>query len=139
MIYKFSLPWPPTVNHFHIPIRLGKHARCIKSPDVKKYQIEVARVMAELGLSGLMITEKVLISLVLHPKTNHKYDCSNFLKAYEDGLEKCGFIENDCQIEYSSIRKGEKVKGGRLDIIVRLNEKDSYLQELENEEKRWKE
>ena len=120
MTYNFKLPWPPTVNHFHMPIKMGRGARCIKSPDVKKYQQQVFVIMNNLGLAGLNIKEKVLVSLVMHPKTNHKFDCSNFLKAYEDALEKCEFIENDHQIEYESIRKGEKVKGGELDICIKV-------------------
>ena len=118
--YSFSLPWPPTVNHFHMPVRMGKGARCIKSQDVKNYQKQVIIIMNQLGLAGLNITDNILVSVVMRPKTNHKFDCSNFLKAYEDALEKCGFIENDHQIEYESIRKGDKVPGGQLDIYIRV-------------------
>ena len=124
--YNFTLPWPPTANHFHqpIPFKRGTKwaARNITSKDVVKYQQEVKLVMDELKLSGEMIEQKVLISLVLHPKTNHKYDCSNFLKAYEDALVKCNFFEDDHWIEYSSIRKGEKIKGGKLEVSITLIE-----------------
>ena len=97
MSYKFELPWPPTANHFHQPITFRKNgkvlARNITSKEVDKYQAEVKRVMDELMLSGEMIERPVLIHLKLHPKTNHKYDCSNFLKAYEDaGGSWPGFI-----------------------------------------------
>lgn len=122
MSYKFELPWPPTSNHFHQPIAFRKNgkvlARNITSKEVDKYQAEVKKVMDELMLSGEMIEKPVLIHLKLHPKTNHKYDCSNFLKAYEDALVKCGFFEDDHWIEYGSIRKGEKVKGGKIVVIV---------------------
>ena len=118
--YELKLPWPPTTNHFHMPIRMGNRARCIKAPEVKEYQKVVFALMHKLGLCGLNITDKMLIILVMHQKTNHKYDCSNFLKAYEDAFEKCGFIENDHLIEYESIRKGEKMQGGQLDVYIRV-------------------
>lgn len=118
--FQFKLPWPPTVNHFHMPVKMGKYARCIKSPDVKKYQTRVIRHLDKLGLTNLKIKNQILIDLILHPKTAHKYDCSNFLKAYEDALEKGGFIVNDCQIEYGSIRKGPKLQGGMLDLKIKV-------------------
>lgn len=121
MNYNFSLPWPPTVNHFHMPVKMGKYVRNIKSPKVKEYQKKVKFILQEKGLSLLKINRPVTISLVMHPKTNAKYDCSNFLKSYEDALVQGGFLEDDHWIEYGEIRKGEKVKGGRLDIYVKIN------------------
>ena len=122
--YEFDLPWPPTANHFHQPVvvrRGGKvFARNITSKEVDKYQSEVKRVMESLNLDGEMIERPVEISLVMHPKTNHKFDRSNFLKAYEDALVKCGFMEDDHWIDYGYIRKGEKIKGGKLVVKVRL-------------------
>ena len=75
-----------------------------------------------LGLYGEGIESPVRISLVMHAKTNRLYDVSNFLKAYEDALVKCGFIVDDHLIEYGSIRKGEKIKEGRLDVKVEVLE-----------------
>ena len=121
--YEFEIPWPPTANHFHQPVvmRKGKrvYARNVTSKEVEAYQKEVKRIMDELGLSGEMIAQPVTISLMMHPKTNHKFDRSNFLKAYEDALVKCGFMEDDHWIDYGYIRKGEKVKGGKL--VVKVN------------------
>ncbi len=116
--YEFQLPWPPTVNHFHQPVMIKGRTRNIKSKGVKAYHKQVKILMDKLGLSGEMIEERVSISLVMHPKTNHKYDCSNFLKAYEDALVECKFLEDDHWIEYDSIKKGEKVKGGMLEVKV---------------------
>lgn len=118
--YEFCLPWPPTVNHFHQPVVIKGRARNIKSSKVKVYQKDVASIMQDLKLDGEMIKQKVLIYLTLHPKTNHKYDCSNFLKAYEDALVQCGFIEDDHWIEYKGIRKASKIPGGLIKIKVQL-------------------
>ncbi|AHJ87866.1 RusA-like Holliday junction resolvase [Vibrio phage PVA1] len=122
--YEFTLPWPPTSNHFHQPVVMRKgrkvYARNVTSKDVKKYQKEVKRIMDELGLSGEMISQDVVVSITMHPKTNHKFDRSNFLKAYEDALVKCGFFEDDHWIDYGYIRKGEKVAGGKLVIKVEV-------------------
>ena len=120
--FSFSLPFPPTSNHYHMPVRMGKGARCIKSPKITKYQREAVSIIQGLGLADLNISEKVEISLVMHPPTLRRYDCSNFLKAYEDALVQANFLEDDHLIEYGAIKKGEKKKGGELIILVKIIE-----------------
>lgn len=114
--YAFSLPFPPSVNS----LRACVHGRMITSKKGREYFKEVERVMIGLGLHGEGITGQVVVSLVMHAKTLRKYDVSNFLKAYEDSLVKCNFIEDDHLIEYGSIKKGEKIKEGRLDVSITL-------------------
>ena len=116
--YEFELPWPPTTNKYHLPIKMGKGVRCIKSPKVTEYQKIACALMNKLGLSGENIDRPVVISLYLHPPTNRKFDCSNFLKAYEDALVQCGFLVDDHWIEYGFIRKGEKTPPGKIRIFV---------------------
>lgn len=120
MTFNFELPLPPTTNHFHVPVRMGKHTRLVTSGEVKKYQRQVKRILDDLFLSNRMITDDIEICLTIHPKHNRRFDCSNYLKAYEDALEKCGFIENDSQISYGYIKKGEPIKGGLLKVIAKV-------------------
>jgi crossover junction endodeoxyribonuclease RusA len=114
--YEFTLPQPPSINGYRAVAR----GRLITSKRGREYFIEVADIMKELNLDDEMIEQKVLISLVIHPRTLAKFDVSNYLKAYEDALVKCCFLEDDHWIEYGSIRKGEKVKGGLLKVKVDL-------------------
>tara|TARA_R110000824_G_scaffold257939_1_gene446851 strand:- start:1402 stop:1761 length:360 start_codon:yes stop_codon:yes gene_type:complete len=114
--YEFTLPQPPSINGYRAVAR----GRLITSRRGRDYFIAVAKIMKELNLDQEMIKQKVLVSLVIHPRTLAKFDVSNYLKAYEDALVKCGFLEDDHWIEYGSIRKGEKVKGGLLKVKVTL-------------------
>ena len=114
--YEFTLPQPPSINGYRAVAR----GRLITSKRGREYFITVDKIMKELNLDQEMIEQKVLISLVIHPRTLAKFDVSNYLKAYEDALVKCGFLEDDHWIEYGSIRKGEKVKGGLLKVRVDL-------------------
>jgi Holliday junction resolvase RusA-like endonuclease len=82
------------------------------------YFKEVGAIIRQLGLHKENIAQSVVISLVLHPRTLARYDVSNFLKAYEDALVKAGFLEDDHWIEYGSIKKGDKIKGGLLEVVV---------------------
>lgn len=114
MDYKFELPWPPSVNSLRACVR----NRLITTKRGRDYFALVSKKMDKLGLSGEGIADRVVIGIMMHPPTLRKYDVSNFLKAYEDALVKCGFIDDDHLIEYSFIGKGEKIKGGKLDISV---------------------
>ena len=114
--YEFTLPQPPSINGYRAVAR----GRLITSKRGRDYFIAVDKIMKDLNLDQEMIEQKVLISLVINPRTLAKFDVSNYLKAYEDALVKCGFLEDDHWIEYGSIRKGEKIKGGLLKVKVDL-------------------
>lgn len=114
MTYEFDLPMPPSINGYRACVR----NRLITSKRGRDYFKSVQGVMDELKLSGEMIEKPVTISLVIHPRTRAKFDVSNYLKAYEDALVKCGFLEDDHWIEYSGIKKGEVIKGGMLKVKV---------------------
>lgn len=119
--YEFTLPLPPTINTYRACVR----NRLITSKKGREYFVKVRQKMDKLGLSGEMIDGRVLIGITIHHSRNIKYDVSNYLKAYEDALVKCGFIVDDYLIEYSSIRKGEKKPCGEIVVSVELIDTDN--------------
>jgi crossover junction endodeoxyribonuclease RusA len=114
MSYEFDLPMPPSINGYRACVR----NRLITSKRGRDYFVAVQAAMDELNLSGEMIEKPVSIHLTIHPRTRAKFDVSNYLKAYEDALVKCGFLEDDHWIEYSGIKKGEVIKGGLLKLRI---------------------
>lgn len=114
--YHFTLPFPPSINTLRACVR----GRMITSKKGREYFDAVKTQMNALGLCDERIDRPVVISLVMHPRTLAKFDVSNYLKAYEDALVKCGFLVDDHWIEYGSIKKGDKIKGGELVVSVNL-------------------
>ena len=114
MTYEFDLPMPPSINGYRACVR----NRLITSKRGREYFVAVQVAMDELKLSGEMIEKPVMVSLIIHPRTRAKFDVSNYLKAYEDALVKCGFLEDDHWIEYSGIKKGKVIKGGLLKVRI---------------------
>lgn len=108
---------PPSINTYRACVR----NRLITSKKGREYFDAVKSRMDELKLSGEQIDAPVLIYLTIHPRTRAKMDVSNYLKAYEDALVKCGFLVDDHWIEYGSIRKGEVIKGGKLSIRIEID------------------
>lgn len=112
--YEFELPWPPSVNGYWRTFR----NRQIISKRGREYREGAFREMQRLGLFNEMLTERLQVHLTLHSPTLRKYDIDNFCKATFDALSHVRFWEDDEQIDSLSIKKDEKIKGGK--VIVRV-------------------
>jgi crossover junction endodeoxyribonuclease RusA len=118
--YEFNLPWPPTVNHYHQPIRRGSGVRIIKGGKAREYAKEAGKVIDALGLSGEAISGDVAIAITLHPPTLASYDVDGRPKGILDALTEAGFWLDDSQVQKMTVEKGEKVKGGMVRVRVDL-------------------
>ena len=117
-IYQIDLPWPPSLNTY----RSCCKNRLVTVKRGRDYFEQVAWEVKKARLHDKQIDQPVLISLIMHPPSKRRFDCSNFLKAYEDALVKSGLLEDDHWIEYDEIRKGEVVKGGLLKVKINVLE-----------------
>lgn len=118
--YRFTLPYPPSINGYWRNFR----GRQIISKRGREYVNLVAEKMLELKLHSEMIGCDVNFSMTINPPTLRKYDVDNFTKGVFDALTKCGFWVDDDQVQQLTVKKGEKVKGGNVEIIVTcLNDK----------------
>lgn len=117
--YEFNLPWPPTVNHYHQPIRRGSGVRIIKGAKAREYAKEAGKVIDALGLAGEAISGYVAITITLHPPTLASYDVDGRPKGILDALTEAGFWLDDSQVQKMTVDKGEKVKGGM--VVVRVD------------------
>jgi len=117
--YEFELPFPPTLNHYRLPVirrtKTGKqYASFITSPEGKAYKSSIKS-----GINNPPRLEGELhVSLVFFPKTKAKLDIDNFLKALFDGLTEAGVWMDDSQVQSMYAEKGEVVKGGKVFIKI---------------------
>lgn len=112
--YIFELPYPPSVNSCW---RVFNN-RSILSKRGREYRVDAIKAMQSIGLDNEMLTGRLQVHLTLHPPTLRKYDIDNFCKATFDALSHAGFWEDDEQIDFLSIKKAGKVKGGK--VIIRV-------------------
>ena len=114
--YKFSMPWAPSVNscwmHTKHGVKLSKRGR--------KYRVDAIALLDSLGLSGELICSPVSVSIILNPPSLRRYDVDNFSKSLLDALSHANFWLDDEQVHKLTISKGEKVKGGRVDVTINL-------------------
>ena len=114
--YEFTMPWPPTVNHWHQPCR----GRIIKGSAARNYEKLAVQHLKEIGIAGENLSEALSISMILMPPTNARYDIDNRTKGVFDSLSAAGFWVDDSQVKKLTIEKGSKVADGLVVIAVNV-------------------
>lgn len=117
-MYEFELPFPPSLNTYRACVR----NRLITSKKGREYKKEVVQCMKDLGLEGEGLVCRLNVSIILYPPCKRKRDLDNYNKALLDGISESGFWEDDSQIDTLKIVRGEKVKGGKVRILVLEND-----------------
>lgn len=112
--YKFEMPWPPTVNHWHQPCR----NRIIKGVKAREYESKAVAHIKGLSLGSEALSSNLRVSLTLHPPTLARYDIDNRTKGVFDSLSAAGFWIDDCQVVSLTIKKAEKIKFGKVIVEV---------------------
>lgn len=112
--YDFSMPYPPSVNGYWRSFK----GRQIISRRGREYRRNAMECLCDLGLNETGLSERLSVSITLHPPTLRKYDIDNFCKGVFDALTHAEFWVDDEQVDSLMIKKGCKVKGGRVDIKV---------------------
>ena len=118
--YEFTLPYPPTVNHYHQPVRSGRGVRIIKGAKARAYQIDAAKALVDYGLACEAIAGPVKITITLNPPTLARYDVDGRPKGILDAITASGFWLDDSQVQSMTVEKGVKAKGGNALIKVYL-------------------
>lgn len=112
--YEFSLPFPPSLNLWTRAYR-GRNILTKKGRDYRKAVIEHMR---SIGLIDEGLDCRLSVLIRLYGPTNAKRDIDNFIKSPLDALTHCNFWMDDSQIDELRVVRCEKVKGGRLDLVV---------------------
>lgn len=113
---ELELPYPPTVNHYRIPVR----GRLITSPEGRLY-LDKARLWL-IQQRAKAINGSVSVSIDWHVPDKRKRDPDNILKPILDSLKGFGY-EDDSRIDELHVYRREVIKGGKC--IVRIESMDA--------------
>ena len=116
--YEFTLPYPPTVNHYHQPVLQGRGVRIIKGAKARAYQADAVAAIVSAGIDAEGIDGPVRITITLNPPTLARYDVDGRPKGILDAITAAGFWIDDSQVQSMTVEKGEKVKGGNAVVKV---------------------
>ena len=127
--FKATLPMPPSVNHYwakSVGRAKGKSYVHVRLSDrATKFRNDVVAQVAEIAQRhGSIRTHNGRIRAVvtLHGATKRSFDVDNYGKGLFDALTYCKVYKDDSQIDQLEVKRGEVVKGGRVDVeLYELN------------------
>jgi Holliday junction resolvase len=117
----FSLPWPPSVNHYWRSVTIAGRARMLISRQGRDYARQVRAHLALYGLPKGAAFGSAPIELCIraHPPDRRKRDLDNLLKPTLDALTSAGLWEDDAQIADLRIVRMFPSEAPRLEVLAR--------------------
>lgn len=109
----FSLPYPPSVNSYLAVFK----GRKIKTTKAKEYCRLVSAALAAQSVRSFG-ESRIEISINAYPPDWRRRDIDNIVKALFDSMGKAGLYDDDCQIDFYSVRRMGKEKQGRISLTV---------------------
>lgn len=116
-----TLPFPPSVNGLYRDGGKGSGRR----PRTKRYLAWIALADAEVmaqkwNLTGVVlpIERPVELRIMLGKPDKRARDCTNYIKAPEDWLVRCGFIvgDHDAVVRRATVEWADIEPGARVEI-----------------------
>lgn len=121
--FKASLPMPPSVNHYwskSVKRAKGKSYVHVRLSDrATKFRNDVVAQVADIAQRhGSIRTHNGRIKAVvtLHGATKRSFDVDNYGKGLFDALTYSKVYKDDSQIDEMIVKRGEVIKGGRIDV-----------------------
>lgn len=112
---KFTIPWPPTVNHYWVRRRGGGMAVGAKGREYRK--TVSAMLMAQKVARGVL-DGRLKFKAVASPPDHRARDLDNLLKAALDSLVETGVVMDDEHIDDLHISRAPVSKPGHIEITI---------------------
>lgn len=106
------LPMPPTDNRYYGKPKGKRHKYLTKAARIFRHEVAVIAMEQKVRFGS----KKVAVKVRLHFASGG--DIWNRLKGLGDALQYAGIIDDDRQIEISTIIRGPRVKGGRCEVTI---------------------
>ncbi|ENQ0912869.1 RusA family crossover junction endodeoxyribonuclease [Escherichia coli] len=122
--YSFILPYPPSNNRYY------RHAKGIHyiSNEGRAYRAVVANIIHCLDLD-ISLESKLSVTVYVAPPDSRVRDLDNIPKCLFDSLSNARFWKDDSQIDAIKLVRCQKVKKGKIFVVVR--ERSDTLPDIE--------
>ena len=110
---EFTLPWPPTVNHYWAR---GRGGRMFIGDRGRSFRSNVAIYL--MRKHSPTLSGRLSIVIKAYPPDRRKRDIDNIYKALLDALQHGGLYGDDNQIDHLEITRCKVEKPGRVELII---------------------
>lgn len=108
-----NLPYPPSVNSYW---RANGHRRFISKEGVA-FKKAVAEYVIDNNVPKLG-SVPIAVFISVFPRDSRRTDIDNRIKAVLDSLQDAGVYDDDTQVEFLTVMRMEKVKGGKCVVVI---------------------
>lgn len=116
---QFTLPFPPSVNHYWRHISKGPAAgRVLISEEGRAFRVNCAAEVLKQRVPRRALTGKLAIFIQASPPDRRRRDLDNLLKSSLDALKHCALIEDDGDVDDLHVVRGPVVAGGSLLVTI---------------------
>lgn len=112
-----TLPYPPSINHYYIPIAWGKKVLTQAGRDYRK---AVATAVTTQCPGHAPFTGRLSVTLIMHAPDHRERDLDDILKAPLDAMQHAGIYLKDSQIDDLHPQRGAVQRPGHLHITLAL-------------------
>lgn len=114
----FTLPWPPSVNHYWRSVIVRGRTRLLISKDGRKYRKSVAARLSLNSVPRGFVTGKLAVEIAASPPDRRARDLDNLLKSTLDALKHSCVIRDDADIDDLRIKRCSVLAGGELSVQI---------------------
>jgi crossover junction endodeoxyribonuclease RusA len=108
-----ELPHPPSNNVYY---RRNMYSTYLSDAG-HKFKSEVSDYVVENQIPKFG-DARLRVKIILRPRSKARHDLDNYFKALLDALQDSGVYNDDSQIDYLEMSRGEVIKGGRIIISI---------------------
>jgi crossover junction endodeoxyribonuclease RusA len=117
---QFTLPFPPSVNHYWRHISKGPAAgRVLISEEGRAYRTSCEAEVLRQRVPRHSLGGKLAVNIRAYMPDRRRRDLDNLLKSSLDALKHCGVIQDDGDIDELQVKRGPVEKGGVLLVTIR--------------------
>jgi crossover junction endodeoxyribonuclease RusA len=114
MDLQFTLPWPPSVNHYWRNFR----GRMVIGARGRQFRTEALVAIREQRIPADHLGGPLRVELVANPPDRRRRDLDNLQKALLDAVVAAGVIEDDSHIDDLRVTRGKVLPGGSVTVSI---------------------
>lgn len=115
MAIEFTLPFPPSVNHYWRNFR----GRMVIGARGRAYRKAATDAIADQRVPCDELGGPLQVELIAHPPDRRRRDLDNLQKALLDAVVAAGVIEDDSNIDDLRVTRGTVFPGGKVAVVIR--------------------